>query len=98
MTASAAEDLRFPVGKFHRPKGPLSLEERAKHIDTIAASPRHLADAVKGLNEKQLDTPYRPGGWTVRQVVHHIPDSHLNAYTRVKLALTQDKPTIKPND
>ena len=98
MTASAAEDLRFPVGKFHRPKGPLSLEERAKHIDTIAASPRHLADAVKGLNEKQLDTPYRPGGWTVRQVVHHIPDSHLNAYTRAKLALTEDKPTIKPYD
>jgi hypothetical protein len=92
------EQLKYPVGKFKRPTGPLSAEERSRLIDVIAAAPKQLADAVKGLSEQQLDTPYRPGGWTVRQVVHHVPDSHLNAYTRVKLALTENAPTIKPYD
>src|SRR6476620_9464894 len=69
---------------------------RAECIARIAAAPEHLRTAVAGLDDAQLDTPYRPGGWTVRQVVHHVPDSHLNAYTRIKLALTEDEPTIKP--
>ena len=67
-------------------------------IDQIAAAPTRLRDAVRGLNDKQLDTPYREGGWTVRQVVHHVPESHMNAYIRVKLALTEETPTIKPYD
>jgi uncharacterized damage-inducible protein DinB len=67
-------------------------------IDTIARTPDDLRRAVQPLSAEQLDTPYRPGGWTVRQVVHHVPDSHLNAYIRFKLALTEDAPTIKPYD
>src|SRR5260370_14628300 len=71
---------------------------RQQAIDEIAATPPKLRAAAKGLSDSQLDTPYREGGWTVRQVVHHVPDSHLNAYVRLKLALTEDKPTIKPYD
>ena len=67
-------------------------------IDEIAAAPVRMREAVRGLSEQQLDTPYRDGGWTVRQVVHHVPDSHLNAYCRLKLALTEDEPTIRPYD
>jgi hypothetical protein len=67
-------------------------------IDEIAALPKRMREAVSGLTDTQLETPYRPGGWTVRQVVHHVPDSHLNAYIRLKLALTEDAPTIKPYD
>lgn len=67
-------------------------------IEVIAAAPSRMRDAVSGLDDKQLDTPYRDGGWTVRQVVHHVPDSHLNAYVRLKLALTEEEPTIKPYD
>ena len=92
------EDLRFPIGKFDRTRGPMSKEERKAAIDTIADLPQKLAQAIAGLNGKQLDTPYREGGWTVRQVVHHLADSHLNAYVRLKLALTEDTPTIKPYD
>jgi len=88
-------DLRFPIGPFEF-VGPLSDDNRRALIDKIAETPRRLRDAVTGLNEKQLDTPYRPEGWTVRQVVHHVPESHMNAYTRFKLALTEDEPTIKP--
>jgi hypothetical protein len=69
---------------------------RERRIAEIAAAPAHLRKAVAGLTPAQLDTPYRPGGWTVRQVVHHVPDSHLNAYTRIKLALTEEEPTIRP--
>jgi uncharacterized damage-inducible protein DinB len=99
MTASAAPDtLRFPTGKFQRPTSPLDAAERARIIDTIAATPKNLADAVRGLNDKQLDTPYRPEGWTVRQVVHHVADSHMNAFIRVKLALTESAPLIKTYD
>jgi uncharacterized damage-inducible protein DinB len=90
-------DLQYPIGKFQRPVS-LAPEERRKAIAAIAATPRNLRDAVRGLSESQLDTPYRPGGWTVRQVIHHVPDSHSNAYTRFKLTLTEDVPTIKPYD
>jgi hypothetical protein len=91
-------DLRFPVGRFQRPTAVLTGAERSGMIDAIAAAPAAVRDAVRGLDDRQLDTPYRPGGWTVRQVVHHLPDSHLNAYCRFKLALTEDVPTIKPYD
>ena len=90
-------DLRFPIGKFHF-DGPLSESQKEASLDAIAHTPANLRAAVSGLSDAQLDTPYRPGGWTVRQVVHHVPDSHLNAYTRFKLALTEDEPTIKPYD
>jgi DinB superfamily len=88
-------DLRYPIGKFHF-DGPSTEEQRKKSLDDIASAPANLRTAVKGLSEKQLDTPYRPEGWTVRQVAHHVPDSHLNAYVRFKLALTEEEPTIKP--
>jgi hypothetical protein len=90
-------DLQYPVGRFTRPKT-LSPAERTEAIEAIAQAPSALRAAVTGLTDAQLDTPYRPGGWTVRQVVHHMPDSHMNAYTRFKLALTEDVPTIKPYD
>jgi uncharacterized damage-inducible protein DinB len=93
-----SDDPRYPVGKFNRPSGSLTAHERQSLIDQIAATPSRMREAVAGLNESQLDTPYRDGGWTVRQVVHHVPDSHMNAYTRVKLALTEEQPTIKPYD
>ena len=89
------EDLRFPVGKFHY-DGPLTSDQHEAFLDQIAQTPAKLRAAVKGLSGAQLDTPYRPDGWTVRQVVHHVPDSHLNSYVRFKLALTEDEPTIKP--
>jgi uncharacterized damage-inducible protein DinB len=76
----------------------LSADERRAAIDAIAAAPGKLRAAVQGLSDSQLDTPYRPGGWTVRQLVHHVADSHLNAYARVRLALTEDNPTIRPYD
>jgi uncharacterized damage-inducible protein DinB len=88
-------DLRFPIGKFTY-NGPLTEEQKRTSLDQIAETPTKLRAAVKGLTEAQIDTPYRPGGWTVRQVIHHMPDSHLNAYVRFKLALTEDEPTIKP--
>lgn len=88
-------DLSFPIGKFHF-SGSLPEGQKQQAIESIAATPASLRAAINGLSEAQLETPYRPGGWTVRQVVHHVPDSHLNAYTRFKLALTEDEPTIKP--
>ena len=94
MTESKA-DLRYPIGVFEY-REPVTAEQRTTWVDTIAATPTKLRAAVAGLNPLQLETPYRPGGWTVRQVVHHLPDSHLNAYTRCKLALTEDHPTIRP--
>ena len=90
------EDLRYPIGKFDRSKGPTTSDERKRLIDTIAEAPEQLKQAVTGLNGKQLDTPYRESGWTVRQVTHHLADSHMNAYVRYKLALTEDNPAIKP--
>ena len=98
MTTSTATDLRFPIGPFRRPSEPLGDAQRQRAIDAITATPANLRAAVAGLTDAQLDTPYRPGGWTVRQVVHHVPDSHMNAYVRFKLALTEDQPTIKPYD
>ena len=88
-------DPRFPIGKFHY-GGPPSDEQKQDFIGDVAATPAALRAAVQGLSPQQLDTPYREGGWTVRQVVHHVPDSHMNAYIRYKLALTEDEPTIKP--
>lgn len=88
-------DPRYPIGKFHY-DGPLSDEQKQTSLNDIASTPANLRTAVKGLSDAQLDTPYRPGGWTVRQVVHHVPDSHMNSYVRFKLALTEDEPTIKP--
>jgi len=90
-------DPRYPIGKFEMPKE-VTPARRQQAIGEIAATPMKLRAAVKGLNDAQLDTPYRKGGWTVRQVVHHVPDSHLNAYIRLKLTLTEEKPTIKPYD
>ena len=91
-------DLRYPIGEFHFDGRTLTAGEREELIDRIAAQPDRLRDAVAGLDDEQLDTPYRPGGWTVRQVAHHVPDSHMNAFTRLKLALTEEVPTIRPYD
>jgi len=88
-------DPRYPIGKFNY-EGPPSEDQRKKLIDDIAHAPAALRAAIRGLSPQQLDTPYRDGGWTVRQVAHHVPDSHMNAYIRFKLALTEDEPTIKP--
>lgn len=90
-------DLRYPIGPFRPPANP-TPQSRAQLIDAVARTPAQLRAAVAGLDEDQLDTPYRPGGWTLRQVVHHMPDSHINAYVRLKLALTEDAPVIKPYD
>ena len=90
-------DPRFPIGAFVRPLL-LEPDERCAAIEQIRATPSRIRTALGGLDERQLDTPYRPGGWTLRQVAHHLPDSHLNAYIRCKLALTEDAPTIKPYD
>ncbi|HXI88501.1 MAG TPA: putative metal-dependent hydrolase [Blastocatellia bacterium] len=87
-------DLQYPIGRF-KLEGPPTQQEIGRAIDEIAQAPANLRAAVEGLSPEQLDTPYRPGGWTVRQVVHHVPDSHLNSYCRFKLALTEDEPTIK---
>jgi uncharacterized damage-inducible protein DinB len=89
------EDLRFPIGKW-RYDGPPTDQQKQQLVEEIAQAPTKLRAAIKGLSDSQLDTEYRPGGWTVRQVVHHMPDSHVNAYVRFKLALTEDDPTIKP--
>ncbi len=92
-----AADPKFPIGKFQY-DGVATPEARARRIEEISKAPAALRAAVEGLTPEQLDTPYREGGWTVRQVVHHVPDSHLNAYVRFKLTLTEDTPTIKPYD
>src|SRR5215813_560614 len=88
-------DLRYPIGKFSM-EGEITTAKRELWIAEIAEAPAQMRSAVHGLTDPQFDTEYRPGGWTVRQVVHHVPDSHINAYTRFKLALTEDNPTIKP--
>jgi hypothetical protein len=91
-------DPRYPVGPFHSVGRPLSSEERAECIDAIEAHPANMRAAVQGLGDAELDTPYRDGGWTVRQVVHHVVDSHLNSYIRFKLAVTEDHPRITTYD
>jgi hypothetical protein len=91
------DDFRYPIGRFNPPASSVP-GIRSAHIETLRMLPEHLKAAVAGLNDAQLDTPYREGGWTVRQVVHHVVDSHVNGYVRFKLALTEDWPTIKPYD
>jgi len=88
-------DHRYPIGHYHW-QGEITEADRLKWIGEIAALPERLRAAVTGLSETQLDTPYRKGGWTIRQVVHHLADSHINSFTRFKLALTEDNPTIRP--
>jgi hypothetical protein len=94
---SNSGDPRYPIGKF-RPPAETTPAARAAQIDTLRMLPERLRAAVAGLSDAQLDTPYREGGWTVRQVVHHFGDSHANSYVRFKLALTEDWPTIKTYD
>jgi hypothetical protein len=91
-----SDDLSYPIGKWR----PEALDEttRRERIAAIAAAPGELRRAIAGLSDEQLDTPYRPGGWTVRQVAHHLADSHMNAFIRLRLALTEEEPTIKPYD
>jgi hypothetical protein len=96
-TAVTLPDLSYPIGKFAY-AGPMTKQQRVAAIDVIEQTPARMREAVRGLSPQQLDTPYRPGGWTVRQVAHHVPDSHMNAFIRTKLALTEDEPTIKPYD
>ena len=91
-----ANDLRYPLGEFS--EVPTSDGVRAAAIRDLEELPAKMRAAVAGLSDVQLDTPYRPDGWTVRQLVHHVPDSHVNGYTRIKLALTEDEPVIKPYD
>lgn len=88
-------DLAYPIGKFSRPPQ-ISAEDRDRFIQEIAHLPAQLREAVAGAGDRELDRPYRPGGWTARQVVHHVADSHMNSYVRFKLALTEDEPVIKP--
>ena len=90
-------DPRYPIGPF-KFEGQPSEQQLRQFIYEIEQTPSRLRAAVNGLSEQQLETPYRPGGWTVRQVAHHVPESHMNAYVRMKLALTEDNPTIKPYD
>ena len=90
-------DLRYPIGNFQPPDQPTDADRR-KWLDEIAAAPSALRAAIARLSTQQLDTPYREGGWTVRQVIHHLPDSHMNSYVRFRLALTESEPTIKPYD
>lgn len=91
-------DPRYPIGRFVPPPVAFDRQSRGDAIEAIAETPDRLRRAVQGLDETQLDTPYREGGWTLRQVVHHVPDSHVNAYVRLKLALTESVPVIKPYD
>lgn len=89
-------DARYPIGKYQRDEA--AIADHTASIATLAALPENLRSAVDGMTTAQLDTPYREGGWTVRQLVHHIADSHMNAYIRIRLALTEDWPTIKTYD
>ncbi len=90
-------DPRYPIGRFSRPAA-IEADERKSAVQDIAEMPELLRNALEGLNDDELNTPYREGGWTVRQLVHHIADSHMQAFSRVRLALTEDAPVIKPYD
>ena len=92
---SDLDALRYPVGRFERLEQPLDAATRRAHIETLERTPARLRSLVTGLADAQLETPYRPDGWTIRQVIHHVPESHMNAYVRIKLALTEREPTIK---
>ncbi|AXY73151.1 putative metal-dependent hydrolase [Paraflavitalea soli] len=89
-------DLRYPIGKYE--PQPFSDKQKRAWLQDIQFLPGLMEQAIENLDERQFDTPYRDGGWTIKQVVHHVPDSHMNAYTRFKLGLTEDKPVIKPYD
>ncbi|MDQ2712847.1 MAG: bacillithiol transferase BstA [Acidobacteriota bacterium] len=93
--SSETQDIRYPIGPYHPPTR-IDDAQRRMWIDEIEGLPAKLRTAVGDLTDEQVDTPYREGGWTVRQVVHHLPDSHMNSYTRFRLALTEDSPIIKP--
>src|SRR2546423_12130670 len=90
-------DPRYPIGKFSF-DGTLTPQQKTQHLNDIEQTPARLRSAVRGLSDEQLNTPYRDGGWTIRQVIHHVPESHMNAYIRFKLALTETDPVIKPYD
>lgn len=96
-SSAEMEGLRYPIGRFRARSG-LTAAERQAHIEDIAALPENLRAVISGLSPEQLDTPYRPDGWTVRQVVHHVPDSHMNGYVRFKLAVTEIEPTVRTYD
>lgn len=95
METQNLDQLRYPIGKYNAPQK-IKKSEVKRWIKEIDKLPKKLKDAVKNLSDEQLDTPYRQGGWTIRQVIHHLADSHMNSYTRLKLALTEENPTIKP--
>ena len=97
MTTAETADPRYPVGRY-RPEREIDADQRAEWIRQIADTPARFRHAVQGLADDQLDTPYRDGGWTVRDLVHHLPDSHMNAYIRIKLGLTEENPSIKTYD
>src|SRR5580658_9061646 len=90
-------DRQYPIGRFEYP-ATVSASEREEFLSRLASTPARLRALTTALTAAQLDTPYREGGWTVRQVVHHLPDSHMNSYVRFKLALTEEEPVIKPYD
>ncbi|HEX4953533.1 MAG TPA: bacillithiol transferase BstA [Thermoanaerobaculia bacterium] len=94
---SEPDDPRYPIGRW-RPRPDATPEDLQSWIEQIESLPAELAAAIEGFTPEQLDSPYRPGSWTVRQLVHHVADSHINAYVRFKLALTEDEPTIRPYD
>ena len=96
MDTTTSDDLRYPIGRFSSVKRPLTQAERATRMEAIRIHPAQMRAALVGLGDAQLDTPYRDGGWTVRQVVHHVADSHINAFIRFKLAITEDMPTVRP--
>ncbi len=97
MTELLPDPDRYPIGKF-KPAAAYSSQEITAFISRIEALPGKLANAVNGLNDNQLDTPYREGGWTIRKVIHHVADSHMNAFIRIKWTLTEDSPVIKAYD
>jgi hypothetical protein len=95
MMTDALEAMKYPVGPMPRQSSPMTARERAGHLDVLDRAPARFRSLVTGRNDAQLDTPYRPGGWTIRQVVHHVADSHMNAYIRMKLAVTEPEPLVK---
>ena len=97
MTTTPPFDPSFPIGRFVR-RDEYADAERADHVTRIGAQPGRLAAALDGLGDADFAAPYRPGGWSIGQLVHHMADSHVNAFVRVKLGLTEDQPTIKPYD
>ncbi len=99
MTTSPPDDLlRFPIGRLQLPTAPLTPAERARYFQQLAELPAQLAATAQALGPDRLEQPYRPGGWTGRQVIHHLADTHLNLYSRFRLALTEDNPTVRPFD